>query len=418
MKVSELEHRLEAEMSDLAPNRLDDLLNACEDRAGVPRPVEVSRRPRRNLPRILAAAAIFILLIGGALGYHALDASRCVLTFDVNPSVSLTVNRFNRVREVMPLNADAEALLETVNLKGARLEKAVQMLTTALVDESYLSGMQNAVVVSVEDATDARAEALCKKVVNAIEETAMDHWFHSAVLYQRISGENDLHSVAESLNVSVGKAALAATLAAQLENTSTERLSALPVQDLLFLVKTRDIAFENADLFGTVNSLSYHDSDAAAAIALKNAGLSDVPDSDITASFDGRDGELVYIVSFSDGTWSYCYTISAKSGAILEMVQTSGDTGSAPELEHNSGGGGAAQPDVKPQTQPEDTTELVGIDDVLTHVLQFVHRTLAEVQNPNVELQWINGRPVYCVSFEAGGQTHQFYVDARTNDIF
>lgn len=413
MNTSELKTKLAEEMSDLAPDRLDDLLRACEDRAPAPRVVEATQRPRRRMPRILAAAAVFVLLIGGILGYRAMDASRCVLTFDVNPSVSLTVNRFNRVREVTPLNADAEALLDDVALKGARLGKAVQTLTTALIDENYLSGRKNAMLVSVENATAERAEALCEKVVSAVEDTAKAHLFQPAVLYQRISGEMDLQEAAETWNVSVGKAVLTDVLAAQMEDCPAERLSTLSIQDLLFLADVRSITFENASLFGTVNRFGYQNSDAAAVTALESAGLSGSSAPDFTVSFDGCDGELAYVVCFSDGTYLYRYVISATSGAILDVMQTGGTTEPEP-----SNGASGTQSDIPPQPLPEETPGLIDPMDALKHVLRLVHRTVEEIQNLNIQTEWIENTPYYRISFEIDGQTYQFYVNAHTDDIF
>lgn len=402
MRADELKQKLTEELSDMAPNRLDDLLRACEESERTPRPVEVqprpaeTRRPRRRMPQILATAAAFVLLIGGILGYRAIDASRCVLTFDVNPSVSLTVNGFNRVKEVTPLNADAQALLEHVDLQGMPLGKTVRTLTAALIDENYLSDRQNAMLVSVENATDGRAEALNEKVASAVADTAKAHLFRAAVLCQRISGETDIRTEAETWNVSAGKAALVAAMSAQIEDCPAERLSTLSIQDLLFLVDARDVTLENVSLFGTVNSLGYHDSAAAAAIALKNAGLSGSSESDVMVSIDSRDGALVYIVGFSNGTYAYRYAISAASGAILDVMQTAE----------------TAQP------SPEETQGLIDPMDALKHVLAFVHYTVEEIQNLNIQTEWVENTPFYRISFEVGGQEHHFYVNARTDDIF
>lgn len=414
MNTSELKTKLAEEMSDLAPDRLDDLLRACEDRAPAPPVVEAPPRPRRSMPRILAAAAVFVLLLGGILGYCAMDASRCIVTVDVNPSISLTVNRFNRVKEVTPLNADAAALLDGVDLKDSRLQHAVEALTTVLIDQDYLNSTQNAMLVSVENATAGRAEALCEKVVSTVEETAKAHLFQTAVLYQWISGETDIQAAAEALNVSVGKAMLADALAAQMEDWPVDRLSMLSIQDLLFLADTRGVTFENASLFGTVSTTGYCDGDAAAGIALENAGLSGGSAPDCTASFDSCDGELVYIVCFSDGTYAYRYTISAKSGTILDVTRTGGEAEAGPE--QNSSGSTVPSPVQSPVT--EETSSRIDPMDALRHVLEFVHHTVEEIQNLNIQTEWIENTPVYRISFEIGGREYQFYVNVYTNDIF
>lgn len=413
MRADELKQKLTEELSDMAPNRLDDLLRACEESERAPRPAEVqprpvkTPRPRRSIPRLLAATAVFVLLLGGILGYRAMDASRCIVTIDVNPSVSLTVNRFNRVKEVTPGNEDAQALLDGVDLTGMRLRSALEKLTALLMENDYLSGTENAVLASVENAAAGRAEALCKRVVDSVGERTKEKLFQPAVLCQQISGEHDLQSVAETLHVSVGKAALAEALAAQIESSSAERLSALSIRELLYLADAEGVALQNASMFGTVNRVGYCDHADAARIALANAGLSGTDAPDATVTPDGRDGELVYIVCFGDEQQSYRYTISAKSGAVLDAVQTGGGEQTAPEQS------GTQSP---LEQQPQEN--LIRPEAALERILAFVHRALTEVENANVELVWISGRPVYRVTFELDGQPHSFYVDARTDDIF
>ena len=417
MRADELKQKLTEELSDMAPNRLDDLLRACEESERAPRPVEVqprpaeAPRPRRSMPRLLAAAAVFVLLLlGGILGYCAMDASRCIVTVDVNPSVSLTVNRFNRVKEVTPGNEDAQALLDGVDLTGMRLRSALEKLTALLMENDYLSGTENAMLVSVENAAAGRAEALCKRVVASVGETTKEKLFQPAVLCQQISGENDLQSVAETLHVSVGKAALAEALAAQIEGSSAERLSTLPIRELLYLADAEGVTLQNTSVFGTVNRVGYCDRADAIRIALANAGLSGTDAPGATAVPDGRDGELVYIVCFGDETQSYRYTISAKGGAVLDAVQTGEGEQTDPKQS------GASSPSVQ---QPQESTQgLIGPEAALERALAFVHRAMTEAENANVELLWIGGRPVYRVTFELDGQTHSFYVDARTDDLF
>lgn len=416
MRADELKQKLTEELSDMAPNRLDDLLRACEESERAPRPVEAqprpaeAPRPRRSMPRLLAAAAVFVLLLGGILGYCAMDTSRCIVTVDVNPSVSLTVNRFNRVKEVTPGNEDAQALLDGVDVTGMRLRSALEKLTALLMENDYLSGTENAMLVSVENAAAGRAEALCKRVVASVGETTKEKLFQPAVLCQQISGENDLQSVAETLHVSVGKAALAEALAAQIEGSSAERLSTLPIRELLYLADAEGVTLQNTSVFGTVNRVGYCDRADAIRIALANAGLSGTDAPGATAVPDGRDGELVYIVCFGDETQSYRYTISAKGGAVLDAVQTGEGEQTDPEQS------GASSPSVQ---QPQESTQgLIGPEAALERALAFVHRAMTEAENANVELLWIGGRPVYRVTFELDGQTHSFYVDARTDDLF
>lgn len=153
MKPEEIKTRLRDEMADLAPDRLEDLLAACDaqpqDTAPQPVPVPVPA-PRRPVWKPLAAAAVFVLLLGGIFGYRALDKNVCTVTVDINPSVTLTVNRLGRVKAVDTGNADAAALLTDVDLAGKRTQDALGTLADALADADYLTDADNTLLVTVE----------------------------------------------------------------------------------------------------------------------------------------------------------------------------------------------------------------------------------------------------------------------------
>ena len=73
MKPEEIKTRLRDEMADLAPDRLEDLLAACDaqPQEHAPQPQEHAPQPvpmpapRRPVWKPLAAAAVFVLLLGG-----------------------------------------------------------------------------------------------------------------------------------------------------------------------------------------------------------------------------------------------------------------------------------------------------------------------------------------------------------------
>lgn len=418
MNTSDFENKLTEELSDIAPNRLNALLDACGERERAPRAVEMPCRPRRRLPRILAAAAIFVLLLGGALGYRALDADRCVVTVDVNPSVSLTVNRFNRVKEVTPLNADAEALLDGVDLKGTDVHRALETLTSELIEQEHLGGGKNAMLVSVENASFERAAALCEKVVSAVKNISKTYQFSPAVLYQHISGKTELQTQAETLNVSVGKAVVADAVAAYLEGCPLERLSTLSIQDLLFLADIQDVTMEDTCLFGSVDCHSYCSGDEAAKVALNHAGLTGADVSEVAVSFDSRDGELVYLIAFSNEGYTYHYVVDAWGGTILDSERTGEGPVAAP-VQSDPGTVAPVQSDPDTAAQPE-TPPVNRIDpmDALKRVLERVHHTLKEIQNPSIQMVWIENTPYYRISFEIDGREHQFYVNANADGVF
>ena len=80
------------------------------------------------------------------------DAS-AVIGVDVNPSLELSLNRFDRVVGVAGWNEDGTALAETVELRNLDCAAALEALFTSPAMEAYLTGgAQVSIVVVGEDA--------------------------------------------------------------------------------------------------------------------------------------------------------------------------------------------------------------------------------------------------------------------------
>lgn len=215
---------------------------ACvEQNVSAPQPAH-----RRAVWKPLAAAAVFVLLIGGIFGYRALDRSVCTVIVDINPSVTLTVNRLGRVKAMDTGNADADALLADIDPAGARAQDALDTLTDALTDADYLTDADNTLLVTVEGASAARAQKLGKAVYDAAQASAQQRQFSAAVLCQQAADSDQTRTDADAWQVSPGKAALAETIALQTQLDTAQALSALPVQDLLVLAETYEVTFDTA----------------------------------------------------------------------------------------------------------------------------------------------------------------------------
>ena len=98
------------------------------------------RSPRISLfaKRLMPIAACFVfvfILIGGMLGLG--NENYQTVYIDVNPSVALNVNRFDKVSSVEYLNEDAEKALSSVKLKGLTAEDALEKVIDAYDDAGY-----------------------------------------------------------------------------------------------------------------------------------------------------------------------------------------------------------------------------------------------------------------------------------------
>ena len=402
MKPEEIKTRLRDEMADLAPDRLEDLLAACDAQPqdttpqSVPVPMPAPRRP---VWKPLAAAAVFMLLLGGIFGYRALDKNVCTVTVDINPSVTLTVNRLGRVKAEDTGNADAAALLADVDLADKRTQDALGTLTDALTDADYLTDADNTLLVTVEGASAAWAQKLGKAVYDAAQASAQQRQFSAAVLCQQAADTDQVRTDADTWQVSPGKAALAETIALQTQLDTAQALSALPVQDLLVLAETYDVTFDTAQLYGTVSRDGYRSEDDVRAIV---GGDAAVDPAGCTQELTQYGGRLAYRVRFAAADGEYCYTIAARTGEILDVQR--------PEKP-------AQTPDT-PDSPTDPTDSEISISEALRRVLQELGVSLPEIRDVDVRRVQVSGRDAYHITFTANGKPYSFYVDTHDGDIF
>lgn len=78
---------------------------------------------------LYASAACFIFLIVVAFGgFKLYYTETSLISIDINPSIELSVNYFNRVISVIPYNEDAEEILSTDDVKGMLYTRAIDSL--------------------------------------------------------------------------------------------------------------------------------------------------------------------------------------------------------------------------------------------------------------------------------------------------
>ncbi|MBM6816355.1 hypothetical protein H6A23_04135 [Olsenella uli] len=117
-------------------------------------------RPRaRGRARLLLAACLVVAVVGvGLLGLAFVTPSAYV-DIDVNPSIELAVNRFDRVVGARGLNEDGRDVLAATDVTWMGYEQAVAELAEGMEAAGYL-GLGSTVSVTVSCDDDAQYGAL------------------------------------------------------------------------------------------------------------------------------------------------------------------------------------------------------------------------------------------------------------------
>lgn len=379
MRKENIEHRLHQELSDIAPNMLDELLAAVDappaDDGTVIDFAQEAKKRRSPLKAVLSAAAALLLIVGAAGVYANLSAERYTVAIDVNPAVELRVNGFDRISAVTLKNDDAKALIDESDLKGKSVSDAVDVLTEKLCGDGYLTENSNGVLVSVQGGN----EALCTKIVGSVEKATERAGFNYAVLYQSLDDDAD------------GKTELIAKLSGKLDNFDIEELTKLSVQELIFLAESLDSLPDKTEFYGKLNGyLSAED-------AKHDAG---VDSASAAQSIIRYNEQLAYEIVYTENGTTHKYIVSASTGEVLvHEKHGKSDSSSSGKNDDNKDDG------------------LLSADDILKifkKTFGFVDAVLDDV---HVTRSTRNGEPVYIVTYKVFGVTRSAVFDARTAEM-
>lgn len=170
--------RLELLLSAAIDRSVPDLREAVRETPVVPLtapdalvPVQAPRRSPALRRTIMSLAACLVLLLG--LGSFAYLRPQSVIGIDVNPSIELTANYFDKVLSVRALNQDAVDVIGDMDLKYVDLDIAVNALVGSMALHGYFeSGQDVAVLVSVTGGSESHNLTLQKKLAVDIEAAA------------------------------------------------------------------------------------------------------------------------------------------------------------------------------------------------------------------------------------------------------
>lgn len=85
----------------------------------------INHKPYRKL---LAAVCLFVFLLTGAAGYTWVQAPIAYVSIDINPSIELALNRFDRVVSAAAYNTQGEKILNSLKLNGKKYTAAVDTI--------------------------------------------------------------------------------------------------------------------------------------------------------------------------------------------------------------------------------------------------------------------------------------------------
>ena len=399
MTNEKMEQRLAAALEKTAPDDVSGVLSRCDARKGTVINMTKKKAPKRRWTSLIAACLAVMLLGGGGLFYQQANAVASVVSLDVNPSIELKVNRSEKVLACTPLNEDAKAILADMSngadLKGAKLDVAVNAIVGSLVRNGYLNSISSAIMISVEDKDAARAEKLQRELTSAVDGVLQTSEAKAAVLTQTLTQDAAREQQARENNISTGKAALVNHVLAINPSLKFDALAKLSVEEL------KDLAEAGAPAMPI-------GMDAARTAAEEYAGTMAVDS--VTAEVDPEldESPAHYEVELQTAWGEFEYLVDAYTGNVL--------SGQKDLLAAVS----ASNETTKPSGQKpalSGTVQDIGYAKAKSIALNHAGVSENQAYDMEIELDDEDGTIVYEVEFKSDGMEYSYEINAATGAI-
>lgn len=163
------------------------------------------RLPFFNIKRAVAAFALVFILLASGLFYGTYITKVAAISVDINPSIELGLNRYDKVISVDSFNEDGSALLSQLKLQHKNLSEALDMLL--LEEQEQVQAAKNEAVVFTVAAEGANAERLMQAVSRFRENYSakLNASGKEPLRMQAYLGQFDSLSEAHQSNMSLGK---------------------------------------------------------------------------------------------------------------------------------------------------------------------------------------------------------------------
>lgn len=394
MTNEKMEQRLAAALEKTVPDDVSGVLSRCEARKGTVINMETKKTTKRRWTSLIAAC-LAVMLLGGGLFYQRANAVASVVSLDVNPSIELKVNRSEKVLVCTPLNEDAKAILADMSngadLKGAKLDVAVNAIVGSLVRNGYLDSISSAIMISVEDRDTARAEKLQRELTSAVDGVLQTSEAKAAVLTQTLTQDAAREQQARENNISTGKAALVNCVLAINPSLKFDALAKLSVEEL------KDLAEAGAPAMPI-------GMDAARTAAEEYAGTTalDSVTAEVDPEFD--ESPAHYEVELHTAWGEFEYLVDAYTGKVLSGQKDLLAAASTPSET------------MKP-TAPSGAVQDIGHAKAKSIALNHAGVSENEAYDMEIELDDEDGTLVYEVEFKSGGMEYSYEINAASGAI-
>jgi hypothetical protein len=154
------------------------------------------------------------------------------VNIDINPSIQITANIFDRIIKVTPLNDDAQKIIDGLFIKNKALDQGLDQVVSSAVKNGYLTDEEtNAIMLTVTSINNSKNKQLQEKVAATVENKIKSDKIDSEILVEEVTEKGRSEAIKQG--VSPGKLKLAQQLTELNPSLETKDLVNKPVKEIL-----------------------------------------------------------------------------------------------------------------------------------------------------------------------------------------
>lgn len=107
------------------------------------------KKPSRNLLKLSYTFSAVLVIFLFSFYLYFTQTTFTTVTIDINPSIEVDLNRFNRVIDIKPLNDDAQAFIDSLDKRRMPFDQFIDGLYQAALDGQYFTPSNAEALVGV-----------------------------------------------------------------------------------------------------------------------------------------------------------------------------------------------------------------------------------------------------------------------------
>lgn len=186
-----------------------------------------------NTMRIASVAASLLFISGIGLGYYFINAPYSYVDVDINPSIEITSNIFDRIIKIEALNDDGKNILKLDKYNNESVGEGVQNIIKRAAEKGYIKNdVQNVILVTVSSKNEKKVENIKTDVSASIDvKKVVKSGTSTEVMMESTTLEK--HDSARKMGMSPGKLSLIEEVIKEKPGLKIDDLKNKPVRDLV-----------------------------------------------------------------------------------------------------------------------------------------------------------------------------------------